>query len=220
MSVGDLLRIAALMHSSLANLDKIGGMDGADLPLAEEVNRQFRNRRAQPRARPPPRAGRRLTPCTAATRRSLASRRRPPSRTSGDAQPDTPRTEPARCARAHLRAAALPRNHPSRQGAALITAVPRDDDATLGDRQRIRLREVRENFSEPRPSTCAISRYTPQRTAPIDYSPSKPHRGPATSTPRFDLVALNGSTDSHHAPRGARAAESSHFAHGIIRSTL
>ncbi len=41
LSVADLLRTAAVLYSSLANLDKIDAFEEADVPANEEINRRF-----------------------------------------------------------------------------------------------------------------------------------------------------------------------------------
>lgn len=166
MSVGDLLRIAALMHSSLANLDKIDGMDEADLPLAEEVNRRFgTDVRSLVLARRPELEG-------AFNRTGVLVHGGEPVKFGFSSTTTVAhfnvlspiRPGPSlRDARARIFELQRCREITHLAKAALITAVPRDDDATLGDRQRIRLREVREEISSE--AKAVDVRYFPVHTA-------------------------------------------------------
>lgn len=147
-SVSDLLRVAALLYSSLANLDKIESPEESDVPLPEEVNRRF-----------------------STEVKDIVSRRRP------DLASNFGRSGPLIAGGQVVRFGYLSSTlvahfsvmHPARQSAsvrdararlwelasvvemtgigsaALITAVPRLDDATLGERQR---KQIKENTLE------------------------------------------------------------------------
>jgi hypothetical protein len=139
MSVGDLLRIAALLYSSLANLDKLDELEESDIPLPEEINKRFSTevRDIVQRIRPDMLAGfgkggslidggqivkfGYFSP-VAVVHFSVLH----PARQSAS----------VRDARARLWELASAMKIASIAKGAIITAVPRPDDATLGDRQR------------------------------------------------------------------------------------
>lgn len=150
-SASELLRVAALMHSSLANLDKLDEFEEGDAPLPEEVNRRF-----------------------STEVKDIALRRRPDLATyfgaSAELVEGGQRVRFGFCsphAVAHfnvfypLRLSASMRDARARlfelQQArvfaenlavgALIGAVSRDDDATLSDKQRAQLREARDEIN-------------------------------------------------------------------------
>lgn len=166
LSVGDLLRIAALMHSSLANLDKLDALDDTDLPLPEEVNRRFgTDVRGHVLSRRPDlesafgRSGLLVaggepvkfgfTSNTTVAHFNVLSPIRPgPS---------------LRDARARIFELQRCREIAHIGKAALISAVPREDDATLGDRQRARLFEVRTEIASE--AEAVNVRYLPVHTA-------------------------------------------------------
>lgn len=165
-SVGDLLRIAALMHSSLANLDKLDDYDESDAPLAEEVTRRFgTDVRAQVLASRPDlesafsRTGV-LVPGGDPVRFGFAS---PSTLAHFNVLSPVRQGASLRDARARMFELQRGRILGQQRYAALISAVPRDDDATLGDRQRYRLREVRAEIASE--SEAVGVRYIPVHTA-------------------------------------------------------
>lgn len=136
---GELLRTAALLYSSLSNLDKLDELEEADAPLAEEVNRRFSTEvREIVLARRPellPGFGKSgpLIDGGQVVRFGYFSPRLiahfsvlHPVRQSAS----------VRDARARLWELARAMEVSGVSNAALITAVPRQDDATLGERQR------------------------------------------------------------------------------------
>lgn len=140
ISANDLLRTAALLYSSLSNLDKLDSLEEEDAPLQEEVNRRF-----------------------STEVRDLVALDRPdllPGFGKSGALIDggqivkfgylsaqlvahfsvlypTRQSASVRDARARLWEIARAMSVASIPRGALITAVPRHDDATLGERQRL-----------------------------------------------------------------------------------
>lgn len=148
----DMLRTAALLYSSLANLDKIDMLDVEDAPLQEEINRRFSTEvRAIVMERNPA-----LQKCFNATM-SLGDGGLPTK--FGFASPRTAmhfavlhplRMGPSlRDARARILELSQAKAFAKLQRAALIGAVPRDDDPALGDRQlemaHVAIREIAAN---------------------------------------------------------------------------
>jgi hypothetical protein len=145
-SLSELLRTAALMHSSLANLDKLDELEEGDAPLPEEVNRRFSTevREIALAMRPELQSyfgssielvesGQRVkfgfcSPWVIAHFSVLY-----PVRPSAS----------LRDARARLFELQQARKLADIRAGALIGAVARDDDATLSERQRSQLREAR-----------------------------------------------------------------------------
>lgn len=146
LSVPDLLRIAALQYSSMANLDKLDHADEADLPEAQEdAVRRFSTdvREAALSARPDLRdyfgrtavlvhGGDRVKFGYASHRLLAHFNVISPMRN----------TASLRDARARLFELDKGRTVSGLEAAALISGVPRSNDPMLGDRQRARLREM------------------------------------------------------------------------------
>lgn len=138
-SVSELLRTAALLYSSLSNLDKLDEVEESDTPLAEEVNKRFSTEVRELVLKTHPnlnaffgKAGSLieggqivrfgyLSPRLVAHFSVLHAARQSAS---------------VRDARARLWELARAREMAQIQSATLITAVPRLDDATLGTKQR------------------------------------------------------------------------------------
>lgn len=138
-NLNELLRTAALLYSSLSNLDKLDEDEEADTPLAEEVNKRFSTEvrelvlKIQPnlvtffgKAGPLIEGGQivrfgYLSPRLVAHFSVLHAARQSAS---------------VRDARARLWELAKARDIAQIRSATLITAVPRLDDATLGTKQR------------------------------------------------------------------------------------
>ncbi|TWD77485.1 hypothetical protein FB547_10919 [Variovorax beijingensis] len=141
-SAADLLRTAALLYSSLANLDKLDDADEADAPQNEEVNRRFSTE---------------VRDTVALRRPDLLRYFGRPSTLIEGGQPvrfgflspkivmhfvvlHPVRQNPSvRDARARIFELQRAREISGIVQAALIAAVPRPDDATLGSKQRDQL---------------------------------------------------------------------------------
>lgn len=134
----DMLRTAALIYSSLANLDKIDLLDVDDAPLPEEVNRRFgtevrsivlnRNPSLQKFFNAPLA----LNPNGLPTKFGFAS----PRVAIHFSVLHPMRMGPSlRDARARILELSQARSFANLPRAALIGAVPRDDDPSLGNRQ-------------------------------------------------------------------------------------
>lgn len=139
-SAGDLLRTAALLYSSLSNLDKLDALEEEDAPTAEEANKRFSTevKEIVLRLRPDLATGfgkggplidggqvvrfGYFSPKVVAHFSVLS-----PVRLSAS----------VRDARARLWELARAMEMAGISSGALITAVPRKDDATLGEKQRI-----------------------------------------------------------------------------------
>lgn len=165
-SLHELLRTAALMHSSLANLDKLDELEEVDAPLPEEVNRRFSTEVKEIALSMRPdllnyfgtstelvESGQRVkfgfcSPHVVAHFSVLY-----PVRPSAS----------LRDARARLFELQQARKLANIQLGALIGAVARDDDATLSDRQRGQLREARREIASE--ATAAGLTYYPVTTA-------------------------------------------------------
>jgi len=142
-TLSQLLTTAALLYSSVANLDKLDELDEADAPQPEEVNRRFATevREAVGALRTDLLAGfgqaSVLVPGGERVRFGYLSARAvlhfsvlsPVRQAAG-----------VRDARARLFELQRAREVAGIERAALISAVPRDDDPTLGPRQREALR--------------------------------------------------------------------------------
>ena len=138
-TLGDLLRTAALLYSSLSNIDRFDELEESDEPQPEEVNRRFGTEvRDLVIARRPDLAGGfnrtgalinggqlvrfgYFTPALVAHFSVLHPVRQGPS---------------VRDARARLWELERAVSTAGIKSAALITAIPRQDDATLGEKQR------------------------------------------------------------------------------------
>ena len=139
LSVGELLRTAALLYSSLSNLDKLDEMEEADAPLAEEVNRRFSTEvRGIVALRHPE-----LLPCFGRGGPLIDGGQMvkfgyfsPKLVAHFSVLHPVRQSASVRDARARLWELQRAMGLAEISNAALITAVPRPDDATLGDRQR------------------------------------------------------------------------------------
>lgn len=145
-SLGELLHTATLLYSSVANLDKLDELDEADAPRPEEVSRRFSTevREAVAAQRPDLAAGFSrsgvLVPGGQAVRFGFFS----PAAVIHFTVVSAVRQGPSvRDARARLFELQRAREVAGIARAALIAAVPRDDDPTLGPRQREALRATR-----------------------------------------------------------------------------
>jgi hypothetical protein len=165
-SLQELLRTAALLHSSLANLDKLDELEEVDAPLPEEVNRRFSTE---------------VKDIALAMRPDLLNY----FGTSTELVPGGQRVKFGFCSPrvvAHfnvlypVRPSASLRDARARlfelqqaqalaniQLGALIGAVVRDDDATLSDRQRQQLSEARSEIASE--ASAAGLSYYPVTTA-------------------------------------------------------
>jgi len=145
-TIPELLRTAALLHSSLTNLEKLDELEEGDAPLPEEINRRF---------------GTEVREWTLAKRPDLINYFGRSAMLVEGGQlvrfgfcspklvahfnvfhPSRPSAS-LRDARARLFELQGAKNLASIPDAVLIGAVSRDDDATLGDRLRLQLAEVR-----------------------------------------------------------------------------
>ncbi|ODU94475.1 MAG: hypothetical protein BGP23_13250 [Lysobacterales bacterium 66-474] len=150
LTESELLRIVALQYSSVANLDKLDDLDEFDQPINEEAARRFATdvrehvlaERADlskyfHRTAPLVMSGEPVRFGYASTRLIAHFNILNPMRHGAS----------LRDARARLFELNRGRDLAQLSRAALITGVPRDDDPLLGDRQRARLREMREELT-------------------------------------------------------------------------
>ncbi|MGN6524939.1 MAG: hypothetical protein ACTHL8_00990 [Burkholderiaceae bacterium] len=145
LSVGDALRQAVLLHASLAKLEGWDDLEEADAPAPEEVNRRFATevREAVIAARPElaRNFGRRaLLDGELPVRFGYLSDR---AVIHFSVLHPVRQAASVRDARARLWELSRARVRAGIEHAALITAVPRDDDPTLGSNQRDALRANR-----------------------------------------------------------------------------
>jgi hypothetical protein len=142
-TAGELLQTACLLYSSLANLDRLDNADDSDAPQSEEVNRRFSTEVREEVAR---------------VRMDLVPYFSQSAKVIEGGQPVkfgfiSPRAvihftvlravqQPAsvRDARARLLELHLAREYSGINNVALIAAVPRSDDVTLGQKQRAQLK--------------------------------------------------------------------------------
>lgn len=146
----ELLRIAALQYSSLANLDKLDELEESDQPITEEASRRFaidlREHVLRSRAdlagyfsrRAPLVAGGELVRFGYISTRLLAHFNILNPMRHGASLRD---------ARARMFELRKGRDLAQLDRAALISGIPRDDDPIMGDRQRARLREMCEELA-------------------------------------------------------------------------
>lgn len=150
LTESELLRIVALQYSSVANLDKLDELDESDQPINEEAARRFAtdvrehvlSERAElaqyfRRSAPLVMAGEPVRFGYASTHLIAHFNVLNPMRHGAS----------LRDARARLFELNTGRALAQLSRAALITGTPRDDDPLLGDRQRARLREMREELT-------------------------------------------------------------------------
>lgn len=142
-SAAELLHIAALLYSSLANLDKIDELDEADAPQQEDVNRRFSTevRSGVIAVRPDLVSnfskGGRLVPGGQLVKFGYFS---PAAVLHFTVLNAVRQAAGVRDARARLFELQRARDVAGISNAALIAAVPRDDDPTLGPKQREQLK--------------------------------------------------------------------------------
>ncbi|PJK00813.1 hypothetical protein CO641_02255 [Lysobacteraceae bacterium NML91-0213] len=161
LSVNDLLRIAALQYSSLANLDALDDADESDGPGDEEITRRFSTdiRQAVTNLRPELRQyfGRTsvLVEGGELVRFGYAS-----TRVLAHFSVLNPLRHGAslRDARGRLWELDKGRRVGRQPKAALISGMQRDDDPVLGDRQRARLHEMRHELGREAESAGVIFR--------------------------------------------------------------
>jgi hypothetical protein len=145
-SVTELLHVAALLYSSLANLDKMDELDEADAPQQEDVNRRFSTevRSGVIAIRPDLSAnfgkGGRLVQGGQMVKFGYFSANAVLHFTVLNA---VRQAAGVRDARARLFELQRARDVAGISNAALIAAVPRDDDPTLGPKQREQLKQNR-----------------------------------------------------------------------------
>lgn len=165
-SLSELLRTIALLHSSLANLDKLEELEEADAPLQEDINRRFSTEVKELTVREHPVLGQYFgrsaklfdggqdvrfgfcSPSVIAHFNVLH-----PIRLSASLRDVRARLFELQHGKALVQAST----------AALIGAVSRDDDATLSDRQRQSLREAKREIAYEAESAGAV--YYPVHTA-------------------------------------------------------
>jgi hypothetical protein len=141
-SVNELLHVAALLYSSLANMDKLDELDEADAPQQEDVNRRFSTevRSGVAEIRPDLLMnfgkGGRLVPGGQIVKFGYFSPKAVLHFTVLNA---VRQAAGVRDARARLFELQRARDVAGIGNAALIAAVPRDDDPTLGPKQREQL---------------------------------------------------------------------------------
>lgn len=138
-SAGDLLRIAALLYSSLSNLDKLDSMEEEDAPLPEEVNRRFSTEVRDLVALDRPD----LLPCFGRGGPLIDGGQivkfgffSPKLVAHFSVLHPVRQSSSVRDARARLWEIARAMKIANVGRGALITAIPRQDDATLGEKQR------------------------------------------------------------------------------------
>lgn len=142
-SVTELLHVAALLYSSLANMDKLDELDEADAPQQEDVNRRFSTevRSGVAAIRPDLLAnfgkGGRLVPGGQMVKFGYFS---PTAVLHFTVLNSVRQAAGIRDARARLFELQRARDVASIGNAALIAAVPSDDDPTLGPKQRQQLK--------------------------------------------------------------------------------
>lgn len=142
-SVNELLHVAALLYSSLANMDKLDDLDEADAPQQEDVNRRFSTevRGGVTAIRPDLSMnfgkGGRLVPGGQIVKFGYFS---PKAILHFTVLNAVRQAAGVRDARARLFELQRARDVAGIGNAALIAAVPRDDDPTLGPKQREQLK--------------------------------------------------------------------------------
>lgn len=142
-SLTELLHVAALLYSSLANMDKLDELDEADAPQQEDVNRRFSTevRSGVASIRPDLSVnfgkGGRLVPGGQLVKFGYFS---PTAVLHFTVLNAVRQAAGVRDARARLFELQRARDVAGIGNAALIAAVPRDDDPTLGPKQREQLK--------------------------------------------------------------------------------
>lgn len=142
-SLTELIHVAALLYSSLANMDKLDELDEADAPQQEDVNRRFSTevRSGVIAIRPDLSAnfgkGGRLVPGGQMVKFGYFS---PTAVLHFTVLNAVRQAAGVRDARARLFELQRARDVAGIGNAALIAAVPREDDPTLGPKQREQLR--------------------------------------------------------------------------------
>jgi hypothetical protein len=150
-SISELLQTAALLYSSLASLDKLDELEESDLPQAEDVNRRFstevRDVVGQQRPDLLPNFGRggELVHGGQRVKFGYFSPRAVLHFTVLGAVRQGAGVRDARARLFELQRAVAMASIPH---AALIAAVPRDDDPTLGPKQREQLRANRAEIEQ------------------------------------------------------------------------
>ena len=145
-SLTELLHVAALLYSSLANMDKLDELDEADAPQQEDVNRRFSTevRSGVAAIRPDLSVnfgkGGRLVPGGQLVKFGYFS---PTAVLHFTVLNAVRQAAGVRDARARLFELQRARDVAGIGNAALIAAVPRDDDPTLGPKQREQLKQNR-----------------------------------------------------------------------------
>lgn len=142
-NAGELLRTAALLYSSLAGLDRLDELEEADAPMAEEGNRRFSTevRELTLAKRPELAEGFGRSGVLIEGGQSVRFGYFSPSLVAHFSVLHPVRQSASvRDARARLWELARAMTVAGLRQAALITAVPRQDDATLGEKQRANAR--------------------------------------------------------------------------------
>lgn len=141
-SVSELLHVAALLYSSLANIDKLDELEETDAPQQEDVNRRFSTEVRSGVAALRPELlvnfgkGGRLVPGGQIVKFGYFS---PTAVLHFTVLNAVRQASGVRDARARLFELQRARDVAGIDNAALIAAVPRDDDPTLGRKQREQL---------------------------------------------------------------------------------
>lgn len=146
LSVSDALRQAVLLHASLAQIEGLDELDEQDAPTAEEVNKRFATEVREAVIATRPDLGRNFG------RKAVLFDGGMPVKFGYFSDHavlhfsvlhPVKQAASVRDARARLWELSRARTVGGQTHAALITAVPRDDDITLSDKQRAALRENR-----------------------------------------------------------------------------
>lgn len=138
-TLSELLRTAALLYSSLSNLDRFDELEETDTPLPEEINRRFSTevRELVIARRPDLAAGFNRTGALIDGGQMVRFGYFTPTLVAHFSVLHPVRQGPSvRDARARLWELERAVNAAGIKHAALITAIPRQDDATLGEKQR------------------------------------------------------------------------------------
>lgn len=163
---GELLRTAALLYSSLSNLDKLDDMEESDAPLAEEINKRFSTevRDIVLAKRPELLAGfGKSSPLIEGGQVVRFGYFSPKLVAHFSVLHPARQSASVRDSRARLWELARAMEVSSVLNAALITAVPRQDDATLGEKQR---QQIKANEREiEREADASRIRLLPVHTA-------------------------------------------------------
>lgn len=150
-SVGEVLQTAALLYSSLGNLDKLDEAEDTDVPQSDDVNRRFGTEvrdvvlRTRPDLHKHFNVTGKLVPGGQPVRFGFLS---PKAALHFTVLHPVRQNPSVRDARAKIFELQRVREVAGIPHAALIAAVPRSDDVTLGSKQREQLRINREEIEQ------------------------------------------------------------------------